>query len=138
MAAPAGGAVVVERARECGDHRVRALVAGAGVHTPDPRIIVGGIPPDDADEESGASGARPRGRRADQRARAARAAPAAQRSVYPGYSRRTLQAGRGAPRARIEDRGQSTIVRAAACRGLWTSRGARLVSPYAARSRSEE
>ena len=35
MAAPAGGALVVEPSRECGDHRIRALVAGAGVHTPD-------------------------------------------------------------------------------------------------------
>ena len=48
--------------------------------------------------------------------------------------RRTLQAGSGASRARIESRGQSAIVRAAACRGLWVSRRARLVPADAARS----
>src|ERR1700730_3435014 len=134
MAAPAGGALVLEPSRECGDHRIRPLVPCAGVHTPDTRIILGGIAPDAADEESGASGARPRGHRADQRDRAARAARAAQRSVYPGHSRRTLQAGRVAPRARIEDRGRSAVVRAAACRGLWTPRGTRLISTDADRS----
>src|ERR1700680_2733123 len=134
MAAPAGGALVVERSHECGDNRIRALVAGAGVHTPDTRTTLGRNAPDAADEESGAPGARPRGHRADQRDRAAGPARAPQRSVYPGHSRRTVQAGRGAPRARIEDRGRSAIVRAAACRGLWTPPGTRLVPADAAGS----
>src|ERR1700730_14316422 len=134
MAALARGALVLEPSRECGDHRIRALVACAGVHTPDTRIILGGIAPDAADEGSGTPRARPRGYRADQRDRAARAARAAQRSVHPGYSRRAVQAGRGAPVVRIEAGGRSAIVRAAACRGLWTPRGTRLVPADTARS----
>ncbi len=118
----------------CRDGRIRAHMAGAGIHAADSRIGLADRAPDDAAQGSAAPGPRSRRRRTGRRACATRAATAAERSAYQVDTPVALQARDRPARPRSQGRGAAADFRADAGRRVRPSPGARPVSADAARS----